>query len=232
MNYPMNCTDDLNAMIIVVPAYQPDAKLLRLLDQIRLADACQKILVVDDGSGPDYQDVFAAAAEHGATVIGHPLDRGKGCALKCGFTYVAENFPNQAIVSADCDGQHTYTDIQRVGLEVGLHERTMVLGARDFSASFPTRSRVGNTATKYLFRLATGTRLNDTQTGLRGYPSALLHRGERVLTLPPDRRFGTWLCLASPVRLTASAAAMDLPAGRGFHTKSFPSAHSDVTLAG
>jgi hypothetical protein len=36
------------------------------------------------------------------------------------------------------------------------------------------RSRIGNTATRWLFARITGHRVEDTQTGLRGYPAILL----------------------------------------------------------
>ena len=60
----------------------------------------------------------------------------------------------------------------------------MVLGTRNFTGNVPARSRFGNAATRLLFRLATGERITDTQTGLRGYPAAMLPwlrsvRGER-----------------------------------------------------
>ena len=60
----------------------------------------------------------------------------------------------------------------------------MVLGTRNFTADVPARSRFGNAATRLLFTLATGERLSDTQTGLCGYPAAMIPwlrsvRGER-----------------------------------------------------
>jgi putative flippase GtrA len=59
-----------------------------------------------------------------------------------------------------------------------------VLGSRAFTGNVPARSRFGNAATKLLFTLATGERIPDTQTGLRGYPAVMLPwlrsvRGER-----------------------------------------------------
>ena len=42
---------------------------------------------------------------------------------------------------------------------------------REFTGSVPLRSRLGNDVTALLFRGATGWRLRDTQTGLRGYPA-------------------------------------------------------------
>ncbi|MDQ0662914.1 putative flippase GtrA [Arthrobacter ulcerisalmonis] len=51
---------------------------------------------------------------------------------------------------------------------------TMVLGSRSFTGNVPARSQLGNSATRLLFALATGERIPDTQTGLRGYPAAML----------------------------------------------------------
>ncbi len=50
----------------------------------------------------------------------------------------------------------------------------MVLGTRSFTGNVPARSRFGNNATRLLFTLATGERIADTQTGLRGYPASML----------------------------------------------------------
>ena len=49
-----------------------------------------------------------------------------------------------------------------------------MLGARQFAGDVPLRSRFGNDVTRVVFRLATGRRLQDTQTGLRGYPASML----------------------------------------------------------
>ena len=50
----------------------------------------------------------------------------------------------------------------------------MVLGWRAFTGAVPIKSRFGNTLTRMVFRLSTGRRLHDTQTGLRAYPASLL----------------------------------------------------------
>ena len=164
----------MSALLVLIPAYEPDTKLLGLLDQIRAADPGQQVLIVDDGSGPDYRSVFDAVRDRGVVVIGHEVNRGKGFALKEGFAFAALNYANEVVVCADCDGQHTYADIVRVAQEVDRHPASMVLGARDFSDNVPLRSRLGNSATRQLFRLGTGIALQDTQTGLRGYPSSML----------------------------------------------------------
>jgi glycosyltransferase involved in cell wall biosynthesis len=167
-------------MIILIPAYEPDEQLPALLRSIRAAEPWAAVVVVDDGSGPAYKDVFDDVKDLGCHVIGYARNRGKGFALKTGFGFIADNLPGHDVVCADSDGQHRVADILRVAEAVranGAIQRgsaTMVLGSRSFTGSVPARSKVGNTATRLLFTLATGERIPDTQTGLRGYPAALL----------------------------------------------------------
>ena len=164
-------------MYVLIPAYQPDARLPRLILELHRADPSTKIVVVDDGSGQKFSDIFEASATAGAHVISYEHNRGKGYALREGFTWirdVAGDSP-ECVVTADADGQHTLNDIFRVG-RTCTDTGKSVLGVREFVGHVPARSRIGNTATSALFWLATGWKLKDTQTGLREYElRVLLH---------------------------------------------------------
>ena len=168
-------------MLILIPAYEPDQRLPQLIAD--LGDA-GPILIVDDGSGAAFAEVFAECRRRGATVIAHEINRGKGAALKTGFRYAETHYPQEGIVCADSDGQHSPVDILRVAAELGSENPDMVLGARRFTGKVPLRSRVGNGLTRALFALATRRRLIDTQTGLRAYPA---HRIPWLLAVPGDR---------------------------------------------
>lgn len=174
-------------MIVLVPAYEPDRKLVELVRSIRTTRAQQQIVVVDDGSGPAHAAIFDTCAELGCEVVHHDVNRGKGAALKTGFSHIATAHPGHDVVCADCDGQHTITDVMRVADAVGdrcAGGEGIVLGARRFVGDVPARSRLGNDVTRAVFRLATGVHLQDTQTGLRGYPAAML---PWLQTIPGDR---------------------------------------------
>jgi len=165
-------------MIILIPAYQPDARLVTLVTDLRLAAPEMSVLVVDDGSGDAYRPVFDAVRAAGAEVIGHPANLGKGHALKTGFRHVLTRHPGADVVCADSDGQHRVRDILRVAARVDHHagrtDPPLVLGGRRFTGRVPLRSRVGNALATHAFRLSTARSIRDTQTGLRGYPAALL----------------------------------------------------------
>ncbi|MCD4852516.1 bifunctional glycosyltransferase family 2/GtrA family protein [Arthrobacter sp. AK01] len=161
-------------MIILIPAYEPDHQLINLVQKLQEADPWLTIVVVDDGSGQDFQDTFDAAARLGCHVLSYAVNGGKGHALKSGFAFIAERFPGHDVVCADSDGQHGVADILAVADRVRHVTASMVLGCRNFSGDVPARSKFGNTVTRGLFRLATGQRITDTQTGLRGYRADML----------------------------------------------------------
>ncbi len=165
--------------VIVIPAYEPDARLVSLVRQLKSFS----VIVVNDGSGEGYDTIFREAQEAGAVVLRHDENRGKGAALKTAFSYLLNHKMRVHVVTADADGQHRAEDIQRVAEAVSWHESKLILGGRDFR-SMPARSRFGNTVTSRLFRLLTGLPVIDTQTGLRGIPMDLL---EKMVTVPGDR---------------------------------------------
>lgn len=158
-------------MIVLIPSYQPDHQLVRLVEDL---DPSWPVVIVDDGSGVGYAPLFTEAQLLGATVITLPRNRGKGSALKAGFRYIREHFPNEPVVCADSDGQHRPADIAKVATKVAQANDAMVLGVREFTGNVPLRSRFGNAVTAKLFGISTGVALRDTQTGLRGYPPNLL----------------------------------------------------------
>ncbi|MDJ0335142.1 bifunctional glycosyltransferase family 2/GtrA family protein [Salinibacterium sp. G-O1] len=171
-------------MIVLIPAYEPRDTLVTLVTDLLAKDPQVRILIVDDGSSSVYAPVFERAAAAGAEVIGYRGNRGKGHALKFGFAYVRELYPGEDVVSADSDGQHLPTDILRIAERLRTESDALVLGGRAFSGDVPARSRFGNALSRTLFRIATGLSVRDTQTGLRGFPSALL---EWLDTIPGER---------------------------------------------
>lgn len=166
---------DKNEIAIVIPAYQPDDK---LVSTVRDLAECgyTDILVVDDGSDESCADVFRRVEElPECTVLRHPVNRGKGAALKKAFLYVLqERRDKKCVVTADADGQHLVKDITAVA-DTCLEQEKVVLGTRDFSrANVPARSVFGNRITSGVFRLFFGMKIRDTQTGLRAFPTKYL----------------------------------------------------------
>ncbi|MCD8197189.1 MAG: bifunctional glycosyltransferase family 2/GtrA family protein [Lachnospiraceae bacterium] len=157
--------------IALIPAYQPGPLLLDLLREVRRNSLLA--VVVDDGSGEEARELFRQASEY-AVVLTHPENRGKGSALKSGLRYIQDHFCEDCvIVTMDADGQHRVSDVLRVCRDAQEHPGSLVLGCRRMKKGVPLRSRFGNTLTRLVFSLCTGSGLYDTQTGLRAFDSTL-----------------------------------------------------------
>ncbi|RTE48559.1 glycosyltransferase [Actinobaculum sp. 352] len=171
-------------MIVLIPSLEPDHRLPALVDALAHHIPEAHVVIVDDGSGARYADTFQKARNAGATVIGYEVNRGKGFALRTGFAWCLEHAPDEPVICADSDGQHTPDDIRKVAFDLRDHPNAVVLGVRAFSGRVPIRSRIGNWMSARFFRLASGQRISDTQTGLRGYGPQHL---ARLLGIPGDR---------------------------------------------
>jgi glycosyltransferase involved in cell wall biosynthesis len=160
---------------VIIPAYNPPFVLIEILQSLVLR-GIGAIVLIDDGSAPEYRDLFArGAALSQVRLLRHETNRGKGAALKTGIRFVLEHFPSLAgIVTADADGQHDPDDILRIITSLQSNKVTMVMGTRTFERGIPPRSLIGNVLTRYIVNVLLGLRLTDTQTGLRGIPSDML----------------------------------------------------------
>ena len=173
-----------DCIALVIPVCDPDEDRFPTLVRRLRADFAH-IVVVDDGSARGRAAFDDVRGDVDAVLI-HENNRGKGAALRTAFAWVRENLPRMVgVVTVDGDGQHDPEDVRRVAEELAREPNGgLVLGVRSFAGDVPFRSKLGNSWTRGLFRLLTGLAVSDTQTGLRGIPSALLLR---FVAIPGDR---------------------------------------------
>ena len=158
---------------VLIPAYDPESALVSMAQGL-IALGFKKLLVVDDGSHKQHKEVFSALTQlNQVSIIHHARNLGKGAALKAGFNFILVNWPDiEVVITADADGQHAPEDVLRVAETSITHPLALVLGVRQFHRNIPWRSYVGNCLTLLVFRLFTGMKVSDTQTGLRAWPKA------------------------------------------------------------
>lgn len=156
---------------ILVPAYQPDQRLVWLTKQL-CELGCTRIVVVDDGSSQEFIHPFYQLPD-GVTVLHHKRNLGKGAALKTGISFIQNEWPDvMGLVTADADGQHLPEDIVKVSEQLKRTPNSLVMGSRSFSGTnVPLRSQVGNRLVSLCILLASRRWFPDSQTGLRGLPS-------------------------------------------------------------
>ena len=200
----MNTPDLASRCTVIIPAYRPDERLWRLATEV--LERGYRLIVVDDGGGDAYLPIFEGLDPR-AIVLRHPENRGKGAAIKTGLahlqTLVGDIAPDEPplVGIMDADGQHLTSDMGRVFEGAAEHPDKLTLGVRVVGKEMPLRSRFGNSLTRSVFKLLTGAKVSDTQTGLRAFSVALIPEmlsveGDRyeyemaVLTRVAHRRIG------------------------------------------
>lgn len=176
----------MNSIVGIVPAYCPDFKLLETVRAVVAHDFLRHIVVIDDGSGDTYGEIFDELRTiEGVTVLHLAVNSGMGGAIKYGLQYALYRFRDcSGFVAFDADGQHAPGDIKKITERFSEFPDRTVLGVRDFYSSevaIPFRSRFGNRMTELVFYAFTGIRLADTQTGLRCYPRAVAKKITQIL---------------------------------------------------
>lgn len=168
----------IKSVAIIIPVLNPDSNLYSYI--LRLANSgYTKIIVVDDGSGPEFKERFDQIKKiEEVDFLRHDINLGKGRAIKDALAYY-ELLPDKndffGVITVDADGQHTIGDVNRLAALMVNHPKALSLGERDFDQEkVPFRSKFGNSCTRNLFKILYHIGLKDTQTGLRGIPNRLI----------------------------------------------------------
>jgi glycosyltransferase involved in cell wall biosynthesis len=121
--------------IAIVPAYNEERNIGRVVAELKNHDPGLDVVVVSDGSHDRTQ---AVAREAGAKVLQLPFNLGIGGAVQTGFRYAWENGYDLA-VRCDGDGQHIPTELPKVIAPVVAGDADIAIGSR-FAANGGYRS--------------------------------------------------------------------------------------------
>lgn len=184
--------------VLIIPSLNPDGRLIQYVKDLT-AHGFAKIILIDDGSGPQSQPVFDAVRRlPECDVLVHTVNMGKGRSLKDAFNYYCQKYAGayQGVITVDADGQHMPEDVVRLDDAMLTYPQALLLGVRDFdSPSVPFKSRFGNKMTKQVMHFLIGSAeqagtdhrtkaITDTQTGMRGIGNGLI---KKYLTLAGER---------------------------------------------
>ncbi len=166
---------------VLIPAYQANEALIDLVAKLVKNEI--DVVIVNDGSDKDCDWVFRDLETMNCTVLYHKENKGKGAALKTGLSYLKEN-GYTACLTADADGQHSYKDVLNLIDEFSKNPNSLILGSRNVN-HMPFKSNIGNSITRFLFKVLYNISLKDTQTGLRVIP--FNDKFEGLINLQGDR---------------------------------------------
>ena len=163
-----------NFCCAIVPTYNNVNTLENVLTDV--AQYIPYIIVVNDGSSDnsdlllsDLQQKFYSSSVT-LEVIHFSTNKGKGTALRKGFERaVAAGF--RYAITIDSDGQHFADDIPAFVEMIREYPDSLIVGARNMQQEgVPGKSSFGNRFSNIWYRVETGIKLPDTQSGFRLYP--------------------------------------------------------------
>lgn len=152
-------------LVAVVPAWNEEGAIGRVVDEIKAFDSTATVVVIDDAS----TDATAEVAEaHGAIVLRLVFNVGIGGAVQTGLRYARdEGF--EVAVRLDGDGQHDASEIGKLLGPIGAGTADLVIGSRfvDPGGSYrpPPARRLGIRLFAWLVSMLAGQRVTDTTSG-------------------------------------------------------------------
>lgn len=154
-------------IFILIPAYKAAQDLASFLPHLTQAVPVSQILVVLDGSCAESATLCDT---YEIPYLTHEKNRGKGAAIKTGFTELKDRA--QWIITMDADGQHAPEDlpaflhaIEKASLKTGI-----ILGARPRTLKTMPPARIfSNSTTSLALSLFTLQWIPDSQCGYRAY---------------------------------------------------------------
>jgi glycosyl transferase family 2 len=157
----------LDKVAVLIPAYNEADSIAWVLDRIpeTVCGAETAVLVVDDGSRDGTAEV---AAEHGAVVARHLINRGGGAALRTGYRLMVDSHA-RIVVTLDADGQHLPSEMERLVGPVISGEVAIAHGSRVLGEAEPNhRSReLGIVFFNRAVSFITRTKVSDCSNGYR-----------------------------------------------------------------
>lgn len=152
--------------LIIIPAFNEQDTLLKLIDDIKEKCPGVDYLVVDDCSTDDTERILKKA---GAIYISAPVNLGIGGAVQAGYIYAEQNDYDIAI-QVDGDGQHDVSYVPEMIRIIESGEADIVKGSRFINKegfqSSGTR-RIGIMLLSAMVWLTCGVFIRDVTSGFR-----------------------------------------------------------------
>ncbi len=153
----------------IIPAYQESAAIAQVVRITQKYSTC--VIVVDDGSSDKTGEI---AKENNAIVLRHPLNLGKGAALRTGFNYALQG-KCDIIITLDGDLQHNPNSIPRFLSKI-KEGFDIVVGSRYSTQSeeMPFMRKLSNLITTQALRILFKIPVTDSQSGYRAFRRRVL----------------------------------------------------------
>jgi glycosyltransferase involved in cell wall biosynthesis len=161
-----------NKCCVIVPTYNNEKTIGKVIEDI--LKFSNHVIIVNDGSTDGTKKILKKYDS--LEIISYPENQGKGYALRKGFES-AINLGYEFAVTIDSDGQHNPADISKFTGCIKGNPNILVLGERNMDQKgIPLKSNFGRNFSNFWFKVETGIKRSDTQTGFRLYPLNMIRQ--------------------------------------------------------
>ena len=158
--------------VVVMPTYNNAGTIAQVISDVKKYS--DDVVVVNDGSTDNTASILSSI--EGIKVIDYPNNKGKGYALKLGLAKAYE-WGYRYAITIDSDGQHYADDIPVFIEKIEEKPDSLLIGARNLTAdNMPSKNTFANKFSNFWYKVETGEKLSDTQSGFRLYPLEKLQK--------------------------------------------------------
>ena len=156
--------------LLIIPAYNEAANLERVVGEIVRDYPAYDYVIVNDGSSDETPDVCRKC---GFKFLDLPINLGLSGAFQAGIKYaLAKDY--DCAIQFDADGQHRPEYLDALVREIDKYD--IVIGSRFVDEQKPKSMRMlGSNILAGIFRLTTGTKVNDPTSGMRAFNRKAIH---------------------------------------------------------
>lgn len=157
-------TEPRRCLSVIIPCYNEQGTIASLIAMVQASPWVQEIIVVDDGSQDKSREILEAISDPQVRVIMHTVNRGKGAALRTGFSHATAEF----VIVQDADLEYDPSEYPLV-LEPLLDDRADVVFGSRFLSGRPHRvlyfwHSLGNRFLTLMSNMFTDLNLTDMET--------------------------------------------------------------------
>lgn len=146
---------------VVIPGYNESKYIEKVLK--KTLTFTKNIIFVDDGSK---DETVKLAEKYLKYVLVHPVNLGKGAALKTGSEFAFKKLNADAVIFMDSDDQHDPKELD-LFIEKLEHNSDVVFGVRSFDKNMPLIRIAMNRLASYFILLLFGTYIPDIPSGFK-----------------------------------------------------------------
>lgn len=201
----MAINDHRYRVLCILPAYNEEGKIGKVVEKVTATGEVDEIVVVDDCSSDNTGNEAAAG---GAVVIRHEINMGVGAGIRNGLMYGQENGFDIAVIMSG-DDQHEPKELPAILAPLRDGSAHFVQGSRRLkggkTVNGPLFREIATRLYSLIFMILTGKKCTDGTNGFRAFYLSLLDRDD--INLNQD-----WLNTyeLEPYLLYKSATASDV----------------------